>query len=174
MEKQIKEKVVNVGDSGIIYEISYLLLPSLADSQVPAKVASIKEMLTSAGGAMVSDEDPVLIDLAYPITKVIQTTRQKCNSGYFGWVKFEMSLENVTEGMQNIKKSLDNNPDILRYIIIKTVRENTLLNGKMKFQNEEKDVEVREESGEVVDVPEDLKETSPEDLDKSIDGLVIA
>lgn len=165
MEEINKEK----GDGVAVYEASYLLLPSLAQEQVPAKAAALKSMLTSAGGAVISDEDPVLIDLAYPMTKVISTVRHKANSGYFGWVKFEIS----TDGIEKVKKAMDANDDVLRYLIIRTVRENTLLNGKMKFQKEEGrraegDDSLSEEPIEAA------KEAAPEELDKSIDDLVIA
>ncbi len=159
------EKTQEREDMVPVYEVSYLLLPSLAHEQVPAKATALKEMLTSAGGEVLSDEDPVLIDLAYPMTKVVQTTRHKVNTGYFGWIKFELS----STGIEAVKKSLDANNEILRYLIIKTVKENTLLNGKMKLAKEES---VREEDVEVS--AEESKSTAPEEVDKSIDDLVIA
>ncbi|MBA3733464.1 30S ribosomal protein S6 [Patescibacteria group bacterium] len=165
MEKEnIKEK----GDTAAVYEVSYLLLPSLAIEQVPAKASSLKEMLTSAGGLVISDENPVLIDLAYPMTKVVSTIRHKVTTGYFGWVKFEMSREINTEGIVAVKKALDADDSILRYLIVNTVRENTLLTGKMKLQKEDRRREDEEGS---TDAP---KEASPEELDKSIEDLVIA
>jgi len=162
------EKTQEKGDNGTVYEVSYLLLPSLAIEQVPAKVVSLRETITKAGGAVISHEDPILIDLAYPMVKVTQTSRHKASSGYFGWVKFEVEKD----GMVSIKKALDNDAEILRHLIIRTVRENTLLNGKMKIQKEERErVRKTEETDEVVEeVP---KEIVPEDLDKSIDELVI-
>ena len=150
-----------------VYEVSYLLLPSLAVEQVPSKAASMKTMLTSLGGTVISDENPVLIDLAYSMTKVVGTDRHKANTGYFGWIKFEMATGDV----EKVKKALDADVDTVRYLIIKTVRENTLLNGKMKLQKEEKFV--RDEDA-LEDVPADvLKETAPEEVDKSIDDLVV-
>ncbi len=163
MEEIKQEKEGSVA----IYEASYLFLPSLAQEQVPAKVASLKEMITSAGGALISDEDPILIDLAYGMVKVISTVRHKAKTGYFGWIKFEIS----TEGIGKIKKALDANDDILRYLIIRTVRENTLLNGKMKLQKEEKSRREDEAAAEGAEVE---KEAAPEEIDKSIDELVIA
>lgn len=163
METEInKEK----GDNVTVYEVSYILLPSLALEQVPAKASGLKGVLTSAGGAVISDEDPILIDLAYPMTKVVGVERHKATSGYFGWVKFELP----TEGMEAVKKAFDGDAQIIRYLIIKTVKENTLLNGKMSIQKEER---VRKDD-ELADVPEEAKESSPEEVDKSIDELVIA
>ena len=164
MEEIIKEK----SDMSTVYEVSYLLLPSLAIEQVPGKASSLKEMLTGLGGTVISDETPVSLDLAYPMVKVVGTERHKANSGYFGWIKFEMATADV----EKVKKALDADVDTVRYLIIKTVRENTLLNGKMKLQKEEK---IMREDDNLEDVPvEVLKETAPEEVDKSIDELVVA
>jgi hypothetical protein len=50
------------------------------------------------------------------------------------------------------------------------VRENTLLNGKMKLQKEEKFVREDDELEEVL--PEALKEEAPEELDKAVEEAV--
>ncbi len=164
MEEIIQEK----GDMLAVYEVSYLLLPSLATEQVPGKASSLKEMVTRLGGAVISDENPVLIDLAYPMVKVVGTDRHKAATSYFGWIKFEIT----TEGVEKVKKAFDADVDILRYLIVKTVRENTLLNGKMKLQKEEKTMR---EDDNVEDAPvEPVKETAPEEVDKSIDELVVS
>ncbi len=167
MQENIKEKDENVA----VYEVSFLLLPSLASEQVPSSADFLKKVIKELGGAIISDENPILIDLAYPMTKVVGTTRHKVDTAYFGWLKFELSRD----GMEKVKKSLDSSENVLRYLIIKTVRENTLLFGKMKLgkeekpkRNEEKDEPVEDDSIDVV------KETSPEEIDKSIDELVIA
>ena len=152
-----------------VYEVSYLLLPTISVEQIPAKVAILKDMVSSYGGEIISDENPVLIDLAYSMTKVFTTTRHKVSSGYFGWVKFEIG----TEAIDKIKKGLDANGEVVRYLIVKTVRENTLLNGKMKLVKEDK-TKREEVVDEVLEIPEIEKEVVAEELDKSIDDLVIA
>jgi ribosomal protein S6 len=153
-----------------VYEASFFLLPSLALEQVPAKTATLREAIEKAGGAMISGEEPVLIDTAYPMVKVVGTTRHKCHSGYFGWIKFEIS----TEGLATIKKMFDADADVLRSLIIKTVRENTLLNGKMTLKKEEKAKVVSREEDASEEVAEEKEAETSADLDKSIDDLVIA
>lgn len=161
-----KENIKEEKDTMTVYEVSYLLLPSIASEQAPSKAEGLKDMLVSAGGEIISLEAPILIDLAYPMTKVVQTVRHKVNSGYFGWIKFEIEKE----GIEAVKKALDNKEEILRYIIVKTVRENTLLNGKMMFKKEE----IKSQGEDALsDIPEIEKEIVPEELDKSIDDLVI-
>ncbi len=164
MEEIKQEK----SDRATIYEVSYLLLPSLAEAQVPGKAQSLKDSVTSLGGAVISSENPVLIDLAYPMVKVVQTERHKVTEGYFGWIKFEID----STGIEKVKKAFDGDNDTVRYLIIKTVRENTLLEGKMKLKSEEKFVRGEEEAeGEIV-APKEA--ASAEEVDKSIDDLVIA
>ena len=163
MEKETKNKELE----GItVFEAGYTLLPSLATEQVPAKVDLLKEVITKAGGDVISLENPTLIDLAYPMTKVIGTTRLKCVTGYFGWVKFAISKE----GMLGVKKALDADNDILRYLLTKTVRENTLSSGKMLFKSgdEGKKIEFSNIEPELT-----APESTPEEIDKSIDELVI-
>ena len=112
----------NKGDLATVYEVSYLLLPSLALEQVPGALLPLEKAIKELGGEPISSENPILVDLAYPMTKVVQTTRHKCDKGYFGWMKFEMDKD----GIKEIKKTLDLDENILRYLIIKTVKENTL------------------------------------------------
>jgi len=152
------EKIQEKGENMTVYEVSYLLLPSLAVEQVPAKASSFKEMVSKAGGELISDEDAVLIDLAYPMTKVVSTVRHKVNKAYFGWIKFGIPLESEadTKGIEAVKKGFDTDNDVLRHLIIKTVRENTLINGKMKLVKEEK-MRIDNDAEEVVaDAVEDV------------------
>ena len=172
MEKQSIEKSVDTKDGSAVYEVSYLLLPSLAQEQVPAKATVLKDMLTRVGGEIISDENPVLIDLAYSMTKIAGVTRHKVTTGYFGWVKFEISRE----AMEAVKKNLDSNDEVVRYLIIRTVRENTLLNGKMKLQKEERvrrEDKIEDTESVLAESEGEIKESMPEEIDKSIDDLVI-
>ncbi len=170
MEKQLndKDKEVNTKEgTSTIYEVSYLLLPTLSEEQVPGKVAELKEALVSFGAEVISTENPVLIDLAYSMTKVMQITRHKADQGYFGWIKFEMGSENI----EKVKKTFDNHLEVLRYLIVKTVRENTLLNGKMKLKSEDKTrkEEISDESSGVL-----KNEVAVEEVDKITGDLVVA
>jgi hypothetical protein len=92
------------------------------------------------------------------------------NEGYFGWVKFELEKGSL----KLVKKMLDESPDVLRHLIIKTVKENTLLNGKMKLKSEDKAKKFDdkdEEFDEVVDAS--LEDSVSEGVDK-VDEAVIA
>lgn len=166
-EKKVqKPKIENKTDSSNVYEISYILLPNLSNDDVSKEVASLQETIASKGGEVISFENPVLIDLAYPMVKVTTSSRVKCQKGYFGYIKFEIESDSVSE----IKKYAESNPSIVRFLIIKTVRENTLVNGKMVLKKEEKISKIDDPKEEgIVEAP--LDEAL---LDKSIDNLVVA
>jgi ribosomal protein S6 len=172
MEKNANENM-NQADNASVYELSYIVLPTINSAEVNQEVAKIKDFISKEGAEDISSEEPILIDLAYPMVKVSPASRHKVTSGYFGWMKFEMDRS----ALENLKKVLDNSESIVRYLIIKTVRENTLLSGKMRLQKEEKvrnnDVGGREDSEEAVSEVPEVKEVS-EEVDKSIDELVIA
>jgi ribosomal protein S6 len=163
-EKTKLSKTANKTDTSKIYELGYILVSSLPDEKIAEEVESIKTLLANNGAEVISSEDPILIDLAYSMVKVVSTQRQKYSRGYFGWVKFEGEPEALAE----IKKVLDLSATMLRYMTVKTVRENTLLNGKMVLRKEEREEVASDE------VADEVVAESAEVLDKSIDDLVIA
>jgi hypothetical protein len=72
--------------------------------------------------------------------------------------------------MPTIKKAVDLNPHVLRYLLIKTVRENTLYTPKLNsVKVGEKEAPKAKKSIKT----EEKKASSVEDIDKSIDELVL-
>ncbi len=174
MEGDFNKEKQGKNDEVLVYEVSYILLPHINSGDVPAKADSLKNEIISLGGEIISGENPVLIELSYPMVKTVGATRNKVTSGYFGWLKFELK-RGEEAGILKVKKMLDGNSDIVRFLLINTVRENTLLNGKMVLVNEEKEKKSPDEEvpyeGESTEVVEEKSTT--EDIDKSIDDLVI-
>ena len=148
-----------------VYEVGYLLLPYVQEGDLSAQVGHIKEYIANAGGTVFSEEHPRLITLAYPMFKIFSNKKTKFENGYFGWVKFDGDPKTVAQ----IKKALDNEANVLRFTILKTIRENTLIRkpafnakpiAKPAMKEDIKDDVVKEEVNEV-------------ELDKEIEGLVI-
>ena len=54
-----------------------------------------KELVSSFGGEIISDEMPKMTGLAYSISKVISNVRSKFNTAYFGWIKFTICGESL-------------------------------------------------------------------------------
>lgn len=105
-----------------IYEVGYLLVPKIEEVDVPALYGNLKELILSLGGVIIADEIPRMKELAYTLGKDVQNVRSKFDTAYFGWTKFEMEPAKVLE----LKKKLDLDPNFLRFLIMKTVRENTV------------------------------------------------
>jgi ribosomal protein S6 len=147
-----------------IYELGYHIVSTVAEENVPQEVLNLKAVVLQDGGSLVSEGEPKLINLAYPMTKSVADIKKTFDTAYFGWIKFETK----SELMPIIKKAVDQNPLILRYLLIKTVRENTLYTPKLTVRAPEKEAPKVKKSIKT----EEKKATSIEDIDKSIDELV--
>ena len=122
-----------------------------------------KDMFTENGATFISDEYPKLIELAYEMSRSILNKKQKFSYGYFGWVKFECA----TDQARIIKDILDKNEKLIRYLMIKTVRENTM-SVKRSYG--------KQEGGKRRTVQKTKEEEAPineETIDKEIDALVV-
>lgn len=58
-----------------IYEVGYLLVPTIAEENVGGEVTTLKDNLSSNGASFISEEFPKFIDLAYEMSRL--TTRNK-------------------------------------------------------------------------------------------------
>ena len=105
-----------------VYEVSFNIVPTLSEEAMAAEFGNLKETLLKLSGFVISEQYPKPISLAYIMEKVIANKNTKFSSAYFGWVKFEAPVSVVEE----LKRILDRNENIIRHLIIKTVRENTL------------------------------------------------
>jgi ribosomal protein S6 len=145
-----------------IYEVGYLMVPSIAEENLGGEVTSFKDALTEKGAVFISDEYPKMIELAYEMSRSIANKKQKFSYGYFGWVKFESSRTQA----KVIKDYLDKNETLIRYLMIKTVRESTM-SAKRPYGKTDSNVKRRTvtkaESGPI----------NEEVIDKEIDALVV-
>lgn len=105
-----------------VYEVGYHIVSSIPEEKLAVEVTAIKDVLEKHGGVVISEDFPKLKHLTYTMTKVIGPKHSKYDTAYFGWVKFEM----LPESIDVVKKLLERSETILRFIIIKTVRESTL------------------------------------------------
>jgi len=147
-----------------VYEVGFLLLPFVTEENLAHETEKIKEAITSAGGKVFSEEDPRMISLAYPMFKVVSNKKTKFESAYFGWVKFDGD----PSGVSKIKKAMEAEASVLRFMIIKTVRENTLVRKPLAFASKPIKSAVKEEVKE--EAPQVINEA---ELDKTIEDLVI-
>lgn len=143
-----------------VYEIGYLLVPTVAESDVATEASKIRAIVEEKGGVFLSDGMPQMRNLTYTISG----KSQKFNSAYFGWLKFEADGAKAVDIKDEVKK-LEN---ILRFLIIKTVKENYVTMTKVaKFSFENEDTAPSAEVAEDAVVEED------KELDETIEELVI-
>lgn len=114
----------NVGE-GTVYEFSSLFVPELDNSALSQIVDSITKKITDLEGEIIATGEPVYIKLAYQVEKSINNKLKKVNNAHFAWVKFALNPAKIAEFEKFVK--LDLNESTMRYLIIKTVRENTQL-----------------------------------------------
>jgi len=167
MEKEeMKDTNTEFTDSNLkIYEVAFHIVPLVPEEMVGDEMNTIKNGLEKEGAIFISEESPKMRNLAYMISKTLDGHKHNFDKAYFGWVKFEMSPESIL----NVKDMLDKVKNILRFLIIETVRENTMSYAKPYFK---KDVDGEEG---VKREPEVVKELTAEDeelINKSIEELV--
>jgi ribosomal protein S6 len=105
-----------------VYEISFIFDNKLNENTALDKASAIKQSIASLSGSFISEEVPYMRELAYEMIRVVNNVNVRFNEGYFGWIKFEMDADKVKEFEKNLK--LDE--EIVRYLVVKTVRENTV------------------------------------------------
>jgi len=176
-----------VSDTSRIYEVGFHLVPMIPLEQVANHAAEIKALITKNGGVIISEGEAKMIDLAYEISTMIDGVKHRCNSAYFGWAKFECEAEQSLA----IEKALKADKNVLRFLLVKTVRENTMIDKKlfMEEEGEEAEAPVEAAKPEVATAPakEEAKEevkvaakpkkeakakATAEEIDKSIDSLL--
>ena len=155
-EKDIEERV---------YEVGYLLLPTISEEELPAIYGNLKELVTSLGGSAISDEMPRIMNLAYPMFKTLQNINKKFETAYFGWMKFSMDPEKTLE----LKKKLQLDLNVLRFLMIKTVKENTIAAKRfIRRDTVHRKSPMAKKEGE----SEEIVPINKEEVDKEIEAMI--
>lgn len=149
-----------------VYELGFHLVPAVPEEKLAEVVSELKGAVLRAGGVVLTEEFPAKTALAYAMVKVAAARREKFESSFFGWMKFEMEPSTLSR----LKAELDADERILRYLLVETVKEDTRAPRRMF---------VREESGSGKIIgkppraPEKSAPISEEQLDRSIAELVV-
>ena len=147
-----------------VYEVGYLLVPTISPEDVGVFYGNLKELIANLGGEILADEMPKMITLAYQMQKVIANVRNKFNTAYFGWTKFIMNPEQVLE----TKRKLDLDSNFLRFLISKTVKENTIAAKRFIYRDmSHRRPSLRKEGENEIIIP-----INKEEIDKEIEAMV--
>jgi ribosomal protein S6 len=144
-----------------VYEISFIFDNKLDEGAALEKGNAIKQSIATLGGSFVSEEAPYMRELAYEMTRVVNNVNVRFNEGYFGWIKFELDAEKV----KDLEKGLKLDDQLIRYLVVKTVRENTVYTKRAPVVKAESLVD-NETDDEVVNVDTtkeaDIVDVAPE------------
>ncbi len=103
-----------------LYEVGYLIIPLIPEDKVADEVNVLRSHIETAGGFIVSEEQPKMRKLSYEIRqRGIASKKAKFEDAYFGSMRFNAS----GEGVVAINESFDKNDKVLRFLIIKPVKE---------------------------------------------------
>lgn len=148
------------GKEGRVYELGFLLDPAISEDKLGEEFSLIKKVIEKNKGSFISEEWPKVKKLEYTIFKASHEGKKVFDTAYFSWIKFETVPLLVDKIYEEIKK----NEKVVRFIIIKTVKSDTLaVARKPMIREKRKPVEKKEQETEI----------SKEELDKTIDELVI-
>jgi ribosomal protein S6 len=144
-----------------LYELSFILVPTIPESEISQKVDVLKSYITSLEGTISSESQAEYIDLAYSMEKTIGSKKSIYSQGYFGFIKFETS----PESLEALKKSLDNEVELVRYMIIKVDAENTIVFKKPKLEAKRDGATTDEE--EIASDSEEIQGETVEELEET-------
>ncbi|MFA6397915.1 MAG: 30S ribosomal protein S6 [Candidatus Paceibacterota bacterium] len=164
MEKE--EIIAEVeGKDTKVYEVGYILVSTISEENIFGESDRIKGEIKKLGGSFISEENPKFFDIAYTMCRTIANKKTRFSTGYFGWVKFELLAEDILK----LKDVLSRDEKIIRFLITRTVKENTMSPKKVFVKNDsyKKKTYTKEEK---VEGP--APEINKEEIDKKIDELI--
>ncbi len=145
-----------------LYELGYLVVPTTPEVEVPAEVETLKAAISKVEGTITTEGAPEFIDLAYTMEKTVGSKKSKYAQGYFGWIKFEAD----PAALEVLKKALDGNLALIRYILVKTNAENTVIFKKPKVDAKRDVFMSDEELAELESAVEEPIEETKEEHEK--------
>ena len=94
----------------------------------------------------------------------------KISNAYFGWVKFELPGETIGK----IKTELDALDSLIRFLLVKTVRENTMIQARAVYTRRP-EIAPKKETPKADPAKEEVHTTGMTDaeLEKTIEELVV-
>ena len=133
-----------------IYEVGYLILPSIPEDKLAGVAESIKEIVAKEGGMEIDGEAPFKQPLAYSMSKTIGSSRYVVSEAYLGWIKFDLPAgkAGVEHPIEVVKKGIEKMEEILRFLIVKASRQTDFTFAKARADLKEMEEKVEEEKGE--------------------------
>jgi ribosomal protein S6 len=152
-----------------VYELGFHFVPTVAEDALAVQFSQLKAMIEKRGGEFIAEDFPKMVPLAYEISKTLKSIKKRYNDAYFGWVKFTLKPEDIAD----LEKEIKAFEPVLRYILISTVRENTLVGSlKERDNNRKASAGKSEAEGEVASTEAQPVKINEVEVDKSINELL--
>src|SRR3989344_1533702 len=148
-----------------IYEIGYNIVPTVKEEDLEKIVGTIRAQIEKAGGSFIAEGAPSLTRLSYQMSTREGDKWVEYDRGYFGWLKFETSVETA----RALEEMLKGNASVMRFIVFRTVREDTRAKYKAPTLREVKRTDTIKSTPRRVEEPSVA--VSEEELDKALLGI---
>jgi ribosomal protein S6 len=150
-----------------VYEVGFHVVPTIEEAKVADVVDALRSELTKIKAEVITEQFPAKMTLAYIIERAAAGKREKFGETYFGWIKFVVEDRS---GINELEGFLQHNKQILRYLLVETVREEAVAPRRTIFTSNRLE-------GETIKKPTSTPEEAPaeiseEELNKGIDALV--
>ena len=106
-----------------VYEVSFHLVPSVGKDKVSGVFERVRKII-SEKGEVLSEERPVLRDLAYTVRHTVRQrdgSYNRYDEAYFGSVKFRA----LRSAIAQVERALLGDEEVLRFLLLETVAEDT-------------------------------------------------
>lgn len=161
-----------------VYEVGLLMAPSVLEEDAPQELEKIKSLLAEAGAEVIATGGPEFIDLSYPMEQVVGGAKTIYRQAHFAWCKFAVEPSEL----QKIEKILESHRAIIRHLLIKTSRDNTVEfkkpKEKVRRHSAEEQLETEpaetKEDAESIDAHERLPELVESGETVSEEGIVVS
>ncbi len=170
---------MEINDERRVYELGYHMVSTLTEEELLKEVDALRGAISDLKGNFISEGEPTLIDLAYTMYIGEGGKNTKHDKAHFGWMKFDIEPGQINHLQKEV---IDENKNILRHLLIKTVAEDTRAQVNLEELREVKSDEKLAPAPKVVTKEEDTAskaETSDSDkkeaaknLDDTIDQLL--
>tara|TARA_Y100000310_G_scaffold345133_1_gene462077 strand:+ start:2827 stop:3339 length:513 start_codon:yes stop_codon:yes gene_type:complete len=167
MEKEVDKQEISLDsllDKPQLYEVSYLFTSNISEEDAQKEVEILKERITQEEGTILDGVLPKVITLAYPMSKMVANKRKIHDTAYFGWIKIELFQDKI----DIVKSYLDAHTNVLRHLIIKTVKEAPAPKKRTTIKK------ILTRDVKPAEIQEEKKPVDDEKLDKELEELLTA
>ena len=144
-----------------VYEVSFHLIPTMDADGALVAFERVKKVV-SERGKVLSEEHPVLRDLAYTIRHTVRQrdgTYDRYDEAHFCSVKFSAPRDSVKQ----VEQVLSGDDEVLRFLLLETSAEDTRLGEVLPGDEEEKSSGVEDASSDAVEGRQKEGESSATD-----------